>query len=374
MRFRALVLAAGHGTRLAPLTDLVPKPLTPVRGLTPLTLALDRLAAAGCEAVAVNLHHLGPLVRDAVERLRGADGARWGGMEIVYSEEPEILGTAGALGPLADFLAPAEAVVVLNGDTLCRWPIKQLLRRHRRRGVVATLFFTRDADPQRFGGGVAIGGRRRRGRVLSFDPPGAERLEESVATKNIRRRVFGGAQVLSPDLIARIPPGFSETVPALYRPLLQDGAHLAAVSSGRPWYDLGTPRRLRDAALSGSVRPWWRPFARAAWIAPDAEVERGAKLARSVVESAAVIESGARVRRCVVLPGARIRSGARIEGCVVGYRAIVPGGTRISRRLVCARSADASLPAGASVVEELIYAPLDPRRERARKDHRPPER
>lgn len=372
MRFRALLLAAGYGTRLAPLTDLVPKPLTPVRGLTPLTLALDRLAAAGCEAVAINLHHLGPLVRDAVERLRGVGGDRWGDMEIVYSEEPEILGTAGALAPLAEFFAPAEAVVVLNGDTLCRWPIKQLLRRHRRRGVVATLFFTRDADPQRFGGGVAIGGRRRKGRVLSFDPPGAERLVGGA--KNLRRRVFGGAQVLSPDLIARISPGFSETVPSLYRPLLRDGAHLAAVSSGRPWYDLGTPRRLRNAALSGAVRPWWRPFSRAAWIAPDAEVERGAKMARSVVESGAVIESGARVRRCVVLPGARIRSGARIEGCVVGYRAIVPGGTRISRRLVCARSADASLPAGSSVVEELIYAPLDPRSEPARKDLRTSER
>jgi NDP-sugar pyrophosphorylase family protein len=371
LRFRALVLAAGYGTRLAPLTDVLPKPLTPVRGLTPLTLALDRLAAAGCEAVAINLHHLGPLIRESLERLGGtgdgdSGGGRWGDMEIVYSEEPEILGTAGALGPLREFFAGTDAVVVLNGDTLCRWPVKKLLRRHRRRGVVATLFFTRTAPPERFGGGVAIDGRGRKSRVVSFDPPGhpaVDRTGGDGGAKGDRRLVFAGAQVLSPDLLARIPDGFAETVPTLYRPLLQDGAHLAAVVSGRPWYDLGTPRRLRDAALTGAVRPWWRPLPSSTWVAPDARLERGAKVARSVVDSGAVVEAGARVRRCLILPGARIQAGARMEGCVIGFHATVPGATRISRRLVCPRSADATLPAGSSVVEELIYAPLDPRSE-----------
>lgn len=349
MRVRALVLAAGFGARLAPLTDQVPKPLTPVRGLTPLELTLRRLAEAGCEAVAINLHHRGGAIRRAIGH--GGD-ARWPEMEIVYSEEPEILGTFGALRPLSRFFAPADAALVINGDTLCRWPIKRLLRRHRRRGTVATLFFVRSADPADFGGGVTVAAG---GRVRSFAVP-----EEGPSGTRGRRLVFGGAQVLSPDLISRVPRGFSETVPTLYQPLLEQGAHLGAVSSRRAWHDLGTPRRLRNAALAGGVRSRWLPWSAGSWSAPDADVDPEARLTRSVLESGATVEAGARVQRCVLLPGARICAGARLEGCVIGYHATVPGSARIRARLVCNRTADASLPRGASVVESLIYAPLDP--------------
>lgn len=360
MRFRALVLAAGYGTRLAPLTEAVPKPLTPVRGVTPLELTLDRLAAAGCEAAAINLHHLGGAIR---ERLAEAPPGRWRDMEIVFSEEPEILGTSGALAPLADFFSPADAAVVINGDSLCRWPIKKLLRRHKKRGTVATLLFTTQADPARFGGGVGID---KDGRVRTFDPPGdrpdgPERPHRQHQQETeLRRLVFAGAQVLSPDLIARVPEGRSETVPTLYRPLLADGARLAAVTTRRPWHDLGTPRRLRNAALGGGVRPWWIPGGRGSWIGPGARVEKGVRFAKTVVEAGAVVRAGARVRRCLILPGAVIESGARLGGCVIGYGATIPLGARVADRLICRWSADATLPAGASVLQDLIYAPLDP--------------
>jgi len=366
LRFRALVLAAGYGTRLAPLTDQVPKPLTPVRGTAPLELALRRLASAGCEAAAVNTHHQGEAVRTFVGTA-GGDDPRWPGMEIRFSDEPEILGTFGALRPLTEFFAPADAVVVINGDSLCRWPIKGMLRRHRRRDAVATLLFTKSADPRRFGGGVAVG---RKGRVCSFDPPrhadgegGRGRAEDG---DRVRRLVFAGAQVLSPDLIARAPAGRSETVPTLLRPLLDEGAHLAAYVTGRAWFDLGTPRRLRAAALAGGARVRWSPFRPGSWVAPGAEVARGARLVRTVIEADAVVEPEARLRRCVVLPGARIAAGARLGGCVVGYGAVVPPTARVRDRLICRRTADATVPPGASVVEDLIYAPLDPQRAEAR--------
>lgn len=357
MRFRALVLSAGFGTRLAPLTDQVPKPLTPVRGTCPLELALRRLAAAGCEAAAINTHHQGELIRRAVGE---GDDPRWPGMEVRFSDEPEILGTFGALGPLAAFFDPADAIVVINGDSLCRWPVKGLLRRHRRRHAVATLLFTTAADPRTFGGGVAVG---RDGRVRSFAPPATAGGGPTGGDGDgVRRLVFAGAQVLSPDLLARVPQGRSETVPDLYRPLIAEGAHLAAYTTGRAWYDLGTPRRLRDAALAGGARVRWSPLKPGTWIGQGARVEHGARVARTVIESEAVIEAGARARRCLLLPGARVAAGARLGGCVVGYGAVVPGTTRVSDRLICRRTADATVPPGASVVEDLIYAPLDPQR------------
>jgi len=85
-RIRALVLAAGLGTRLRPLTSLTPKPLLPVRGVPILGHTLAQLAAVGCEAVAVNLHYLG-------DQIRQRFGDSHAGMPLTWSEEPEVLGT-----------------------------------------------------------------------------------------------------------------------------------------------------------------------------------------------------------------------------------------------------------------------------------------
>src|SRR6187402_2776161 len=118
-RLRALVLAAGRGERLRPLTATLPKPLLPVAGRPLLAWTLERLRAAGCEAVAINLHHLGGQIREQF-------GDRFRGLPLVWSEETELLGTAGALPPLREFLSAADRVLVVNGDSLCRWPLETL--------------------------------------------------------------------------------------------------------------------------------------------------------------------------------------------------------------------------------------------------------
>ena len=357
-RVRALVLAAGYGTRLAPLTDAVPKPLLPVRGTTLVELTLERLARAGCEAVALNLHHLGGAIRDRL-------GGSYRGLPLTYSEEPAILGTLGALAPLRDFFAGCEAVVVVNGDSLCRWPIARLLRHHRRRGAAATLLFAARAAPGRFGGGVAID---REGRIVSFRPPPADPgaagdagAEPGLAPgAKLRRRVFAGAHVLDPALLPRAPERFSHLVHDLWEPLLAEGARLEAVTTGAPWYDLGTPRRYRDAATEGGVAPRGLRWLARARIDPEARVERSARLRRTVVEAGAVVAAGARLRRSLVLPGARVGPGAVLDGCVVGFGAEVPAGARVRQRLVCRRTAGGTEPAGSSIVGDLVYAPLDP--------------
>ena len=228
-RLRALVLAAGRGQRLRPLTATLPKPLLPVSGRPLLAWTLERLRAAGCEAVAINLHHLGSQIRDRF-------GDRFRGMPLVWSEEPELLGTAGALPPLGAFLEPADRVLVVNGDSLCRWPIEALLAAHARRKPSATLLVHRTADPRAFGGGVAL----EEDTITAFRPG-------SLAYASARRHlVFAGAQVLEPGLLARIPEGPGDLVTVLYEPLLAEGAPLAAVVTERLWHDLGTPRRYLD--------------------------------------------------------------------------------------------------------------------------------
>ncbi|HLF55891.1 MAG TPA: sugar phosphate nucleotidyltransferase, partial [Thermoanaerobaculia bacterium] len=195
---RALVLVAGRGERLWPLTLELPKPLLPVAGRPLVAWTLDRLAALGVAGAALNLHHLGT-------RIRVALGDGHGTLPLVYSEEAELLGTGGALPPLRAWLGEAERVLVVNGDSLCRWPLAELVARARRTRAPATLLFHRTADPRRFGGGVAVEG----GRVVAFRR-GALGWETART-----RRVFAGAAVLAPELLDRLPEGASDIVGAL---------------------------------------------------------------------------------------------------------------------------------------------------------------
>lgn len=311
-RLRALVLAAGRGERLRPLTATLPKPLLPVAGRPLLAWTLERLRAAGCEAVAINLHHLGGQIRERF-------GESHRGLPLVYSEEPELLGTAGALPPLRNFLEQADRVLVVNGDSLCRWPLEALLAGHVRRAPAATLLMHRKADPRAFGGGVALESDT----ITAFRPG-------SLAHASARRHlVFAGAQVLEPELLARIPEGPGDLVSALYEPLLAEGAPLAAVVTERLWHDLGTPRRYLDGVLDWT----FRGSHQASRIVRGAEVEPSVKLRRTLVETGSRIEEGADLRSCVVMPGARLGKGVRLTRCVVGPGATVAVGTEANEAL-----------------------------------------
>jgi len=297
---RALVLAAGRGERLRPLSAELPKPLLPVAGRPLVEHTLERLWRAGVEAAAINLHHLG-------ERIRGALGASFRGLPLTYSEEPVLLGTGGALVPLGGFFAGADLVLVVNGDSLCRWPLRALVERHRRerrRGARATLLLHRTVPPAGYGGGVAF----EAGRVLAFRPGG--HLWRTART----RRVFAGATALEPELVGRLPEGPSDVVAALYEPLLAAGEELAALETARAWHDLGTPRRYLEGALERALE---RLPERGAWVAEGAAVDATARLRRVAVEAGAEIAAGALVRDTLVLGGARIGAGARVEDAIV---------------------------------------------------------
>lgn len=313
----ALLLAAGRGERLRPLTFEIPKPLLPIAGRPLAAHSLDALVAAGCGRIAINLHHLGEAIRATV-------GASWRGVPIEYSDERrELLGTGGALPPLAAFFAGARAIVLVNGDSLCRWPLDRLLARHARGDAAATLLVARRVDPRPFHGGVAID----RGRVVAFRRGGA--VWEAAPT----RRVFAGAAVLDPALVARLPAGPSDIVAALYEPLLAEGATIAAVETARAWHDLGTPARYLEGALAVALEGL---APRESRIARGAAVDPSARVRRSMVESGAALEAGAALERCLVIAGARIGAGARLERSIVGPGVVVAARAHVVDRMLVA--------------------------------------
>jgi mannose-1-phosphate guanylyltransferase len=347
-RLRALVLAAGKGTRLAPLTAFLPKPLLPVCGRPLVEHTLERLAAAGCEAAALNLHHLG-------EQIRGHLGDEYRGMPLVYSEErPERLGTLGALHPLRDFLAEADVVLLVNGDSLCRWPLPRLVRRHLATGAAATLLLAGRVDPDGYGGGVAVD---KEGRILAFSR--GETPRGTVAA----RHVFAGAHALSPELLERVADRPADIVRQLYRPLLAEGARLEAQVTRRSWHDLGTPRRYLEGAVDWAHGPWWR-WPRRSWKGPGVEIGRRVRLSAAVVEGGAAVESGARIGRSVVMAGARVGAGAEVRETIVGPGVELPERARILRQVVVVARRGLPGTEGDSHLDGLVYSPLDaPRRD-----------
>jgi NDP-sugar pyrophosphorylase family protein len=309
---RGVVLAAGLGLRLRPLTDEIPKPLLPVAGKPILAHTLDALARAGCEAVAINLHHLGKMIRAAI-----GDAHR--GMPIEYFDEPEILGTLGALPPMRDFLRPAGLLILANGDSLCRWPVESLIARHRATGARATLLLATRPDPAELGGGVGID---RRGRIVQMrDAPAVGVVA--------RRRVFAGMHVFAPELLGEISEGPADIVESLYLPLLARGERIESFATRALWHDLGNRRRYLEGALAWVAG---RPGGR--WISPSAEISPTASIDRSILEAGCRIAAGATIERSVLLPGAAIGAGSVLRSALLGPGVSVPPGSLVEEELL----------------------------------------
>lgn len=338
-RIRAFVLAAGHGTRLRPLTLFLPKPLLTVCGEPLVGHTLRRLADAGCEAAVVNLHHL----PDAIPR---ALGTRYHGLRLLYSPEQEIQGTLGALYPQRQFLAAADVVLLVNGDTLCRWPWERLIRRHQRSGADATLLLHRQPPRPDLGGGVGVDAE---GRVVE--------LRDARVGEPRKRHVFAGAHVLSRRLLERLAPGPGDVVADLYIPLLREGGHVHGVVTGVPWRDVGTPERYLAANLDGLRRRF--SVGGRSHVSPLAEVHETAAVVASVIDDGVRIGERAHVESSVLLASAEVPAGSRIERSILGPGVRLPASARIESRMVNRARLGYQAGPRESVMGELVYTPLD---------------
>jgi NDP-sugar pyrophosphorylase family protein len=312
---KAMLLAAGIGTRMRPLTRLQAKPALPVLNRPLVHWTLEQLRRHGVSEVIVNLHHRPGSVRRAI-----GDGGAFG-LRVRYSYEPTILGTGGGPRKVRRLLGE-QPVLIVNGDVLFDLDLAALVARHRRSGARATLALRRNPDPRRYGPVVTVGdrivwlpgvtGRRRRGRVS----------------------LFTGVHVLDPGLLERLGPGASDSVRDLYAPSLEAGEDVRGVRVRGAWYDLGTPAAYlasQRAMLAGAFRGL-RP--RRCLVHPDAEIGPGARVAGSVVGAGAVVASRARVSASVLWEGARVGAGAQLVRCIVARGVRVPRGALLCERVL----------------------------------------
>lgn len=224
---KALVLAAGYGTRLLPYTRTVPKPLFTVAGEPLIEILIRRLAAAGCEAVVVNTHHLHEKIAAFISERRFP-------IPVTTRFEPQILGTGGAIRNVADFW-DRRPFMVVNSDILTDIDFGEVYRRHLAEKDPATLVLYDDPAFNT----VMLSTE---GRITGFD-------ESEAGAMPGRRLTFSGIQVLNPEVIDYIPKGFSSSIDAYRRLLSADKSILGLVASEARWSDLGTPERYREACI-----------------------------------------------------------------------------------------------------------------------------
>jgi len=307
----ALVLTAGIGSRLDPITRLVAKPSVPIGGRTLVERVLLWLRSQGVTDTVLNLHHLPATITSVV-----GDGAHMG-LRVRYSWEDPILGSAG--GPRHALpLLDAGTFLIVNGDTLCDIDLNAMARTHAASGAQVTMAVIPNPAPQHYNG-LAIHGDRIDGVV----PRGSTAPSWH----------FVGIQIASASVFAGLPDGEpAESVHGIYKQLMTaPGRTIAAHPVTARFHDVGTPRDYLAAALA---------------IAEGATIEPGA-----------IVSQGARLTRSIVWPGAAIGEGATLDECIV-TNVEIPAGFRAERSVI--------VPAGAVRVSDaarrvgnLAVFPLD---------------
>lgn len=338
MSLRAMILAAGEGTRLRPLTAALPKPLVPVLNRPMIHHALDALRAAGVTDAIANAWYLADTL---VGRL-GAGPPE--GPRLRWSVEPELLGTGGGLRHAAPFFDGCDDFLVFNGDVLALADLSAALAAHRASGAAATLVVTRRPDlPPTL---HKVAWDRASGRVVEVD--GVPGLHGPGFERGIYTGLLVGTRALIEALPAEGPACLKERG---FWPLLRAGVPIHAYETGAYWSDIGSPeaylrthRELLDSPELPRVLP-----------ADTIEIEDGVHAHRAarvhadavlcgpaLIGPDTIVQAGATVgphavvgARCTLTPQARVERSVIWDGVIVPAAAVDqvwwPAGTLTAR-------------------------------------------
>lgn len=226
---KAMILAAGQGTRLRPLTNAVPKPMLQVGDRPLIGYLVELLRSHGVEEIAVNLHHRPDVIRKYL-----GDGSRFD-VRITYSYEKQLMGSAGALKNLEWFFT--EPFFAIYGDVLTDVDLTELADCHLRRGAILTMALYHTAEPERCG-------------IVKLAPDGMiTRFQEKPAAREVFSRLANsGVCVIEPEVLRLVPPASFFDVGAHLVPLLlRRGFPVGGLVSKSYFLDIGSIDRFRRA-------------------------------------------------------------------------------------------------------------------------------
>lgn len=312
-----MILAAGLGTRMRPLTEALPKPLLPFLNTPIIAYTLDHLLRAGARRIAINTHHLGEMIPPLIDALLPALRPRFGDIEVTFVKEDDVRGTAGGIaGMWAALGRPEQTAIAINGDALMSLDLADALDAHRRSGALASIV-TRAPMPGH-PGRVYVGPDQR---VCGLRDQGDLSGQE---------REFMGVHILEPEALGVIEGASTRAtltgvVADVYIPALGTALAPHALLDDHFWVALDNPGLLLDATEAVLNDPALFPQAPLpsthgaglSLMAPG-NIHDKALLAAPVFAGAlASIGAGARVGPFVTVDGTTIGAGARVERAVL---------------------------------------------------------
>lgn len=342
---KGMILAAGFGTRLRPVTYQMPKPMAPLCNRPLIGYAVEAMIRAGISEVVVNLHHLPDVLRNWLPR------EYEGRVAFEFSYEPEILGTGGGIRNVRHLLESADDFALMNGDTIQLPPLGRLAEVRRESDALAALLLRHPPANDRFTkvfleDGFITGFREGRGEALMF-----------AGCHVISRRVF--------DLLPDRP--FSGITEDVYMPATARSAReLAAVVDDGTWFDIGTPQRFLTASsdvLQLMVRgrleaPADSTVTAGSLIDHSARVE-GA-LDSSTVWRESEIASETMITASSIWERVTIGRGTRISSSIIASGVELPAGSRVENALLCRRLEGVDYPPEVTTLGDFAFAPVHP--------------
>ncbi|HBE82444.1 MAG: NDP-sugar synthase [Blastocatellia bacterium] len=300
---KAMILAAGFGTRLFPLTIDRTKPAIPFLGKPLVGYVAEYVAKFGFNDIVVNLHHQPESVVSAL-----GDGSSFG-VNIAYTvEQPNILGTAGALDN-ARHLLEDETFLIVNGKIITDIDINSALETHRRTGALATMVLKPNSKREHFtivetedGLVKGFGG---------FAEPLSEDEIRNTESDIEKPLMFTGIHIVEPEVFDYIPRGiYSDIVPTFYDPAIREGRTIAAHIDDARWFELSTIPRYLDISL-------------AMMNETDVDIGTGclisgsASIRDSVLWDNVTVGDDVRLYRTIIADGVSIEGGACFENAAI---------------------------------------------------------
>jgi NDP-sugar pyrophosphorylase family protein len=303
---KAMILAAGYGERLWPLTADRGKPALPVLGKPLVGYVAEFLAQHGVTEAVVNLHHRPESVREAL-----GDGRQFG-LHLDYVHEPVILGTSGGLDNARTYFED-ETFIVVNGKLITDIDLHSAIDTHRQQNALATLVLKRNTRRERFSMVET-----KDGLVTRFTgmPKPSDTTSDGDAPL-----MFTGIHILEPRIFDYIPRGvFSDSVVHVYPKAIALGERIAAHIGEGTWYELSTLERYLDISLALLAAE-----GRDVYAGAEANIGEIDEVRQTVLWNNVTVERGARVSRAVLGDGVRIRSNEVIQGAVIVRADLVAG-------------------------------------------------
>ncbi len=303
---RAIILSAGYGTRLWPLTEDRTKPAIPILGKPLVGYVAEYIASYGFDDIVVNLHHRPESVRAAL-----GDGSKFG-VKLHYVEEPVILGTSGALDNTREFFAD-ETFLSINGKIITDIDLNAALETHRQTNALATLVLLENTRRERFSV-VHVD----QGKITGFG---------GMPDANSSGRVplmFTGIQLLEPRILDYIPRGvFSHSVTDVYPQAMAKGETIAAHVAHGTWRELSTLKRYLDISVEMLTERGER-YA----TGKRCTIANTATVTDSILWDNVMVSDKARVHHCVLGDDVRLFEGEVIDNVVVVRRELIEGKIR----------------------------------------------